>query len=450
MQISNFFKSLLILLLSFFLLSVSAIADDDKKKSKKAHLPIDLEIISPVPPGNRKKGKPKKSNIIQYRSGWPLTFKLVTTDKHLLGTLIQYAEDPHGTYPEAGEPSALLFEDPDNCPSIAAIGREFPCPADPGEVFLEFNPDVDFPGLEDVSGHGRPDIRALLDDPLNGPEWGGPVLPEGSDGIGYGPNDDLPGLVILSNVGVGIVYAPLVMGTLYPQNQTCEITCPIPPDSGTCDIITCTIEPVDPRPVDWQRASPEARHNLSGLMGSVAYELNDQERRTTVTTSMVVPRALFAHHVVEDRCYTGNPDVADCSGPGSLARIIDGGPVVVGKNHPDFDIWVSNVEIRAVVVNGDAPSIVEECDGEDGVTAADVECNGYTLISNEVVLEVEQWGGQVELCNGLVEPWGPVAPGMNAFGQNFLPGADFDMNTPEIIMNLECPGAGGGVVKPPR
>jgi hypothetical protein len=452
-------KNLAIFLFSTLLLPVFAAADD---------YPIELEVVSPVPPKLKGKKADPESHNIQYRSGWPLTFKLITTDEHLLGTLIQYANSPHGAYPESGEASALVFEDPDDCPSIegrTALGTEFPCPLDPDEVFLEFTPGVDFPGLEDL--HGRNDIHLLQDDNIDKPEWGGPGLPDfpegSSDGVGYGPNDDLPGLVILSNVGVGIVYAPLVIKTEY-EVEVCRLTscspdlCPCqdpPEDNDSCELVCDDNSvPVDPRPVDWQRADIEARHNLSGLMGSVAYELSDQERHTTVTTSMVVPRALFTHQVVEDGCYTGDSSDADCSGPENVARIIDGGPIVVGEDAPDFFVDTSQVEIRAFVVNGDAPAIVEDCDGKEGVTAADVECNVdpstggyYRLISNQVILNVEQRGGEVELCNNLVDPWGS---GSNIRGYNVISGADLDLNTPVITEQLECPGGGGGVTRPPR
>ncbi len=91
--------------------------------------------------------------------------------------------------------------------------------------------------------------------------------------------------------------------------------------------------------MDWQRAEFEARHNLSGLMGSVAYELNDQEGRTTVTTSLVVPNTLFTHQVLMDHCYGGVATDADCLDSDNIAWIIDGGPKVVGQR---FNVWDSN------------------------------------------------------------------------------------------------------------
>ena len=420
-------KKIGIFLFSVLIMPALATADD---------YPIELEIVSPVAPKLKGNNVDPESHNIQYRSGWPLTFKLVTTDEHLLGTLIQYDEDYHGTYPAAGVQSTLVFEDPDDCPWIEghALFFQYTCPVDPDEVFLEFTAGVDFPGLADF--HGRDDIRDLQDDLFDKPEWGGPATGGESDGVGYGPNDDLPGLVILSNVGVGIVYEPLVIETVYEDCGWSFVPSEEPDGLDGWEWV-CVDVPVSvpPRPVDWQRAIPEARHNLSGLMGSVAYELNDQKRRTTVTTSLVVPSTLFTHQVLEDHCYTGSAADAGCPGPHDIARIIDGRlPIVVGQSHPDFSVWVSNVEIRAFVVNGDAPTIVEECDGEEDVTAADVECNVdpstggfYKRISNEVVLEVEQGGGA-----------------------NFILCGDLDGNTPDLICNEVSPGGGGGTTKPPR
>ncbi len=451
-------KKTVIFLLAVLLLPVFAAADDDdddRGKHKKRY-PIDLEIISPLPPKNRKSGKPKKSKMIQYRSGWPLTLKLITTDKHLEGTLINAVAEPvNGDYPEAGAMSSLVFDSgTDGCPWIegrAFLGILHGCPVQPDldEVWLEFVPDVDFPGTEDVAGYGRTDIQELLNEPEDPPEWGGPKLPYANlDGVGYGPNDDLPGLVLLSNVGVGVVYAPLVITSDY-----CHWSGSPPLQIYVCDDYGA-------RPTDWRRAGPdsenvdyqvEARHNLAGMMGSVAYELNDQKRQTTITTSLVVPRYLFSHMVLVDTCWTGvpwagGPSETNCP---HQARIIDGGPIVL-SNNAGFDADITVAEIRAFVVNGDAPAQLEDCNADGKVTADDVVCEGYTLISNEIVLNVEQWGGQLEPCNIVVESWGPVFPNQHAFGQNYNDAADFDLNTPEFMQLISCPGGGGGISKPPR
>jgi hypothetical protein len=69
MKLSNTAKFFAVCLCATLLLPAFAIADDDDKKSKKSkktHYPIDLEIISPVPPKNKKSGKPKKVLIFIF------------------------------------------------------------------------------------------------------------------------------------------------------------------------------------------------------------------------------------------------------------------------------------------------------------------------------------------------------------------------------------------------
>ncbi len=486
MHMSAFFKSLLLLLLSFFLLSVSAIADDDdddddddKKKSKKTHLPIDLEIISPIPPKNKKSGKPKKSKMIEFRSGWPLTFKLSTNDKHLLGTFVPGSgTGPASPYPEAGTPAWLIFDDADDClylEGLALNGTTVPCTdqTGAGEVFLNFTADIDFPYLADLDpgadfgglrSHGRPDLRAELAEryPDNGPEWGGPALsvptvvvpgpvplsqnvgaalPGVLDGVGYGPNDDLPGLVVISNTGVGIVYDQLEFeGDCDPigGGEPCEIIRCDPGPFGACEIVTPPLGILQ----NWERAIPEARHNLSGLMGMVGYELNDQKLQTTITTSLLVPRHLFSHLEVRDTCYDSDAECFPHDEVDDWANRVDAGPV----NFPGLDLSTSIVELRAFVINGTAPSTIEDCNGDGAVTAADAKCDGYKLISNEVVLEFVQIGGVINHCNVDVDPW---IGGQDAFnyGHN-VKMVDLDGNL--AAYNKACPGASGGITRPPR
>ena len=166
-------------------------------------------------------------------------------------------------------------------------------------------------------------------------------------------------------------------------------------------------------------------------MGMVGYELNDQKLQTTITTSLLVPRHLFTHLEARDPCYASENQ---CSG-GGLANRIDAGPV----NYPGIDISKSIVELRAFVINGTAPPTIEDCSGDGAVTAADAQCQGYTLISNEVVLEFVQIGGLIADCNVFVDPWG---------GGYNVRLVDLDRNL--AVYFPVCPGGGGGVVKPPR
>jgi hypothetical protein len=461
-------KNLAIFLFSTLLLPVFAAADD---------YPIELEVVSPVPPNLKGKKADPESHNIQFRSGWSLTFKLSTNDEFLDGTLVPGTGlAPASEYPEAGTPAWLIFDDADDC--LYLEGHAFnslsvPCEdqTGAGEVFLNFTPDIDFPYLEDLDpgknedygdlrSHGRPDLRADLAKryPDNGPEWGGPALSASMevrevgtvvqgilDGVGYGSNDDLPGLVLVSNVGVGIVYDP------FEFENDCDSM--LDPDCVVREVCeefgeNCFGGVKPPLGIleSWERAVPEARHNLSGLMGMVAYELNDQKRNTTLTTSLLVPRHLFSHLQALDPCYDGTDGEIDdgnypCEGGGEANRI-DAGPL----HYPSVDPSVSIVEIRAFVVNGTAPASIEDCNDDFVVTAVDAECAGYTLISNEVVLEFTQIGGLVNSCSNIVDPWK---------SNTELPGYGYNVKLVDLDGNLshhsaDCPGGGGGVTRPPR
>ncbi|MGI9295956.1 MAG: hypothetical protein ACR2PS_18385, partial [Pseudomonadales bacterium] len=236
-----------------------------------ASKPIKLTVESP-------NTKERKSETLQFRSGWPLTFKLEARRDFFFA--MQFA----GPYPELGLTSWLVFQDLDGCPYLGGRfieGIGDPC-ADaeiPGdEIFVEFTPDVDFPGL--VDEHGNEERRAALADSDSFVSFShgsdeftlGPAISETLDGIGYGPNDDLPGFVLLSDTGVGRVLV----------DQLGEFGNPV---TG--------FDPVEPL---------QAR-NLAGLMNTVGYELGDRKLRTTITTSINVPRYLFSKLRLIDQCF---------------------------------------------------------------------------------------------------------------------------------------------------
>ena len=109
-------------------------------------------------------------------------------------------------------------------------------------------------------------------------------------------------------------------------------------------------------------------------------------------------------------------------------------------NCPGIDTSTSIVELRAFVINGTAPSTIEDWNGDGAVTAADAEFDGYTLISNEVVLEfVQIGGGPIPDCNVTVDPWG------GGYNVRFV---DLDKNL--AVYFPVCPGGSGGVTRPPR
>ena len=84
------------------------------------------------------------------------------------------------------------------------------------------------------------------------------------------PDDDLPGLVVLSEKGIGLVLDP-----------------------------------------DFNPPAVPMLRNLAGLVSSVSYELSDWTRRTTITAHFNVPRGALAPFVKIDNCVG---DVAKSTG----------------------------------------------------------------------------------------------------------------------------------------
>lgn len=289
-------------------------------------------------------------------------------------------------FPGIGDTGWIVFEEPDGCYSWV---RGSTCPVD--ETFLEFTPDDDLPGrsdsdgnvdrlvgLTDFGGGGQPaiflyDSNTGQNDALTpvgaaagsgadqvvsrcSSRWtyAGPpcttdadcptgdtcrLVPASPDGYGYGADDDLPGLVVLSDTGVGLVLDEYFN---------------FPP-------------------------GPLRARNLAGFLSDVTYQLNDKSSRTSVLAHIVVPERLFDPLVLHDNC-VGSAEY--CVGTKSR---IDGGPVL---DDVDIDALVEDkvITLRIFVVNGTAPSILEDANGDGIVEEEDAKIAGYRLISDQEVL----------------------------------------------------------------
>ena len=313
---------------------------------------------------------------IQAGNGWPFTIRLISQGELGLST-----PEPQRELPTAGDTAILLYTNPDGCPSWAAFGLNaahsidfkafpdchapLPWPVD--ETHLRFTIDADSPGVLDLAG--EPELQSKLTDSAHGgppkvftfdehsrglklvtigPRTGG----NQKDGYGYGANDDLPGLVILSDTGPGVVV-----------------------DSF------------------FNLPTPREARNLAGFFEAVSFELNDAKRRTTVAASMIAPPGpptpsvllpgLFNPVVLQDDC-VGRPNPSGrCPDP-NLWRV-DGGPVERAGN-----ISERITTVRVFVVNGTAPARVQDLDGNGVVAARDVELAGYTLLSREAIVRFRQ------------------------------------------------------------
>lgn len=388
-----------------------------------------LEQLSPLPGDG-------SSLSIQFRAGWPLIFRASVSDEGTLGLGRIYGEQgfeiQNWQFAEVGQGAAVVFSDPDGIWSFS-----IPSPSANDERVLDFYPDPgDSTGVpEDVAG------APFAQDPARRfalrPEFGGPlpqqhisgsqVQPSIQDGVQFGSDDDFPGLVILSNVGVGIVMQSLADG--------------------------------------WNPVMPRQARNLAGLTNAVGYELGDTEGRTSITSMMVVPRFLFSAIRLRDDCVGtvsfnkfGEPESCD----GQSLQRIDGGPIT--PLQPTASIDQTEVELRAFVVEPiwnsvanrlDYLDIVVDSDSDGEVTAADAEAMGWRVLSNEIVFSFRQIGSDVSsgqinpnallaFCNGLARPNNTREAGADY--HHDLDGNGFGV----ALIAAVCPGGGSGVSRPPR
>jgi hypothetical protein len=217
-----------------------------------------------------------------------------------------------------------------------------------------------------------------------GPDTGGEVL----DGYGYGANDDWPQLVLLSNHGVGIVLDEY-----------------------------------------FNRGPTERRRNLAGFLGWVAYDLADDKGRSVVSSGTVVPHALFSPLILMDEA-VGQPD-AGGDYRSSIRFRVDGGPVTTGNsNCLDGQyaqlLYATDYELRAFLVNGPAPSLLSDMDGDGRVDAADAELSGLEVISSERIVRFRMWDGVYGFDNNayLSESSNRVHADLDGNGQAINPPCD--------------------------
>lgn len=311
---------------------------------------------------------------------WPLQFRIESDSA--VGFVAKRAIDD--------EREALVLTDPDGCLNLNSLVDDlmlttfdFECAGTiEDELYVEVQTEKhDTFGEFDNGTTGNSAIRArLVDDeasapsPRNtpylklfngktqavGPKTGGrpdPAVtkPDELDGYGYGADDDLSSLVIMADVGGARVF-----------DTSFNLT-------------------------------PGVLRNLAGFVNTVsAVDLNGQDN-TTVTAYMHVLAGVFEPIALIDTA------VSDPSLDGfEYALRVDSGPVTginldepippvaeSGSANAFYDELLSQyypvqVQIRAVVVNGEAPDYIYDLNGDGKYTARDVVLAGYELVTNEV------------------------------------------------------------------
>jgi len=390
--------------------------------------PVDIEFISPeMKKAKGKKPKGKKKNqaqslpTLQYYLGWPLTIKLVMKDE--LGITTSHNSAPF--FPVRGQTGFVVFSDPDGCLSMDSPGWVSGCDSlGSDELYVEFTPDVDDIGLPDDAGHlglrtalvdsysaglsgfntyigaATSVMRDVYDenDNIDGQE-------EIVDGYGKGADDDIPGLVLVTQLGQGIVW-----NEDYTAKQPLELV------------------------------------NLAGYVNTVGYGLNDAKQRTFVMAQMIVPGSLFAPAVFYDTCYETvvsiPPDEPNCE----LWWSIEGGaPEPVRPDDPGsnvttvpkaeyYDVFsATEFTVSAFVVSGVGPDTVTDMDGSGTIDDADLELMGYHVLGSKKSVTFDQIAG--DAC------FGPMA--------NSLVFADLDGNG-ETGVDDVCGAGSGSLSKVPR
>lgn len=396
---------------------------------------VDIEFENPEQKkvqGGKKKSTAEILPTLQFFSGFPLTIKLVMNDE--LGIATSAGGPPF--FPKRSNTGFVVFDDPDdNLCMDSPNWINFSClepddsltPSD--ETYVEFTLDVDDVGLDDTVG--RDDRIAALIDATSGrqvitPEAGGDSSPIGAstsrfrtiyndvgdeigneeivDGYGNGADDDIPGLVLISEHGQGIVY-----------------------------------EPDGSRPVQYEVV------NLAGFVNSVGYTLNDPKIRTTITANLIVPSYLIAPVIIADECVgeIGNPpDFSLCESYYRVdgrdfvpaASIVGEDPISTfligfGEVMKETDFTVS-----AMVVNGVAPDTVLDLAAPFGVIDDyDLEAMGYTVL------------GSKESASFNLHPGPPCFGGPSQQIGYF----HFDDNGISKFDDV-CPAGSGSLTRPPR
>ena len=355
-------------------------------------------------------GPPLKLNIeapsgndnmaLLSESGWPLIIKMEISDEDSLGYFIK------PDFPNLDSQGILVIDDEDECLSFlprnysdacSSAAPEFVWPAN--ETYMEFYAGTDNPG---------------------------------SDGYGIGADDDIPGLVVISDMGVGKVFEPGFM---------------LPAKKGV--------------------------RNLAGLVNSVAYELSNAddgkskgkkpkkgkdkkkeatpEYHSTFWVSTIFQRDVIRPIVQLDNCVGEIDDLSwppSCGNGDQLWRV-DGGPVEWVKDTLGYnagggissviDIATADLmnllsyKITVFMVSGTAPDSLFDEDGDGDVDSKDAKLAGYTVISNEDHVEFLLLSETICFGGG---------------GGGFY--ADLDGNGEVGETDNTCPGGPGDISRPPR
>ncbi|MCB1624591.1 MAG: hypothetical protein KDI32_08385, partial [Pseudomonadales bacterium] len=178
------------------------------------------------------------------------------------------------------------------------------------------------------------------------PQTGGDLL----DGYGFGPDDDLPGLVVMSNLGAARVFDPN-----FDQTQA-------------------------------------VIRNMAGFVNGVSQELLIRHGGSALTATMQIVAGMFEPIAMFD-LDVDDPDI-------DYLRRVDSGDLeklhfksspknaddvlrAIASSYSPFEL-----DIRMVVVEGIAPTFIEDRNHDGQFTATDLRLMGYRLLSNQARVQM--------------------------------------------------------------
>lgn len=332
---------------------------NDGKDGQDRQPPVSLSIVSP---------DARTPRSLTTTTGWSLVLRVEAP------RAVAVVETPEEPTQPVGRREAIVLTDPDGCvdmrhfPITRAGTPYFDCNG-PDETFLEFTSErFDTFDLDDGQT-GNFQVReqlvddafapgTLLDKPylrttagniaqVPRPQTGGSRL----DGFGFGPDDDLVGLVVMANLGAARVFDENFDRTLGPVIR-----------------------------------------NMAGFVNTVSQQLSAWRGGPALLASMHVVGGMFEPVAQFD---------LDVDAPGvDFLRRVDSGSVkgfeFLAPPQSDDDTLREllstygpyDLELRAVIVEGVAPTFIRDMDRDGRYTARDLDRMGYRLQSNEVRLHI--------------------------------------------------------------
>lgn len=376
--------------------------DDGKVKVKKVKVKKVNDQKTKTKKIKLKDKNPMAMPVTQFEDGYDLIFRMSVPNA--VG-LQKWRRQGNNFGPQM---DTLILTDPDECLDLshAVPASVFPntivspfesCPGGQDETFVNFNIDpYDGPNVDDSGGgYCRLSIRDRLitDSESALPEMSNSVYVDpglGGTAFQVGPNTGFPGVLAGTPTGGND-------GSIYDQTMT-TFDCF---GYGTDDDVPGLVVLADigaARIFDQDMVQTPGRlRNMAGLLSSVAFEMLDENGDSAIVARMRVDGALNPIRFVDQIFDVINPSPPSTGY--SLYTQIDGvdktTPIVgatttadtIAAIHDQFD-EPYEITIRAFLVDGIAPEIITDVNNDGIFSAADV---AQPLLSNEAQITLTHY-----------------------------------------------------------